>query len=221
MTVPQPYRIERHASLPDMPFPAIVTADENGIRYRYAVDQPWSGLIRWQAAVVAIEPEDVRYPATGDAPQAQPEPDRIKVGDKVLLKGTAAPEFVVAAIIGGPSNREDGIQWLRLIQVWPDGTVVMSGPHGGPSIVEDIDINAVELVKPRATHRTPGTKADYDFVEIVRGILLTDRTILRDMAEVVVYRSVGGDHDGKVWVRPVDEFDDPERFEDLREPDGI
>lgn len=146
MTVPQPYRIERYVNLPDMPFhPIIVSADQEAVSFKYAVDAPLN-VFRWQTRVVAIEPEDVRYPATGDAPQTQPEPERIKVGDKVLLKGTTAPEFVVAAITGGPSNREDGIRWLRLVQVWADGKAVMGGRDGGPSIVEDIDINAVERI---------------------------------------------------------------------------
>lgn len=130
MTVPQPYRIERYVNLPDMPFhPIIVSADQEAVSFKYAVDAPLN-VFRWQTRVVAIEPEDVRYPATGDAPQAPPEPERIKVGDRVKIKGANYPEFIVAAIID---------RWLRLF-------VRMNGPHGGPSIVEDIDINAVERI---------------------------------------------------------------------------
>jgi hypothetical protein len=56
-------------------------------------------------------------------------------------------------------------------------------------------------------HRKRGTL----YQEIGRGELQVSESLVSDGTELVVYQG----EDGKLWFRPVDEFDDPNRFDRL------
>ena len=72
-----------------------------------------------------------------------------------------------------------------------------------------LEAATVELSKTieRVQHLKRGTTYEV----MAYGKVQTDRP-LSDYSEVVIYR---GEADGLVWVRPIDEFNDPERFDDL------
>jgi hypothetical protein len=92
--------------------------------------------------------------------------------------------------------------------------VYAAGPKEGPLAIvtqgfADAVLALIDKQVPTHRHVKRGT-----LYEVVGYGLAQTTDVIIDDEHVVIYRSVGGDRDGSLWIRPTTEFEDG-RFEKL------